>query len=147
MYERCVDGTSNRDQREALFSALRVFHQGAQATVGVGRLWVGGRIVTNHGGGDCDASVLILPDDWGRVLDLDEARQAQLYSLLTLQEIVVGSPLYLGLDNIRPVASMLDGFLCYPGHEDRWHDTWATVKGFDGQVIDGIEKGYVEVSL
>lgn len=146
-HERCVEGARNRAHREALFTAVRVFHQAAKATVGDGTLWIGGRIVTNHNDTPCDASILILPSDWNRLLDLNDQDRSQLYSLCTLQEVVVGSPLYAGLPSIRPVASMLDGFLCYPGQEDWWHDTWATVKGFDGQKIDGIEKGFVEVAL
>lgn len=115
--------------------------------MGAGRLWITGHIVTRRDDAPCDASVLILPDDWNRLLDLDEQERGQLYSLLTLQDVVVGPPIYLGLEHVKPVASMLDGFLCFPGHEDDWHETWSAVKGHDGQVFEGIEKGYVEVSL
>lgn len=147
IYERCVEKIALRDRREELFSSLTVFHHVAKRIVRRGSLWVGGTFVTADVSDACTVDVLILADDWNALTASSDADRTRLYSLLTLEDVIVGEPIYLGFDRMKPVCGEIDGFICFPGQENDWHDSWSSVKGHDGQAISGIEKGYVEVSL
>lgn len=91
--------------------------------------------------------MVVHPADWNALLALDEHDQNDLLGLLTHQDIIVGSmdpPQWWA--RLQPMGGAVDGFLCDPGNEDVWYQTWSSVKGSDGRIITGAEKGFVEVS-
>lgn len=147
VHDRCVLGAPNTERRQDLFGSLMTFVSLTQRIVGPSRLWIDGGFVTAKTRAPFDIDVVIKPDDWDRLLACTGRDRDRVFGMLTLQDVVVGDPLYLGFDRIQPLAGELDAFLCYPGQDSVWHDTWSCVKGDDGEIIEGISKGYVEVSV
>jgi hypothetical protein len=144
LYERCVAGAVNQDRRKELFEVLRVFFDVATRTVGPATYWVDGGFVTNKPQLPFDIDVLIIPDDWSQLSQADPREQMRMYGLLTLQDVIVGPPTYIGLERLQPFAGELDSFLCYPGQQAYWDETWSSLK-WGNQIVDGATKGYVEV--
>jgi hypothetical protein len=117
-----------------------------QGLIPSGRAWIDGGFTTLKAAAPGDIDVVILPESWDDLGALTGKQQEQVYGLLTLQDVILGFPMLVALQRIQPVGGALDAFLCYPGHEQVWHDTWACVKGDDGQIVPGAVKGYVEVT-
>lgn len=145
IHERFVSCAPDRHIREEAFASLRVFHQVARRIVRTGSLWVSGHftsINTDHP--DC-VDVLIVPDDWNQLSTAPPQDQEKLCGLLTMRDIVVGTPLYIGISELKPVSGEVDAYLCFPGQEDVWHDDWSGKA--DDPASGSSDKGYVQVSL
>lgn len=147
VHDRCVIGAPNAARRQELFGSLITFTELAKRIVGPCQLWVDGGFVTAKPKAPFDIDVVIKPDDWDRLLAYTGRDRDRVFGMLTLQDVVVGEPLYLGFERIQPLAGELDAFLCYPGQDEVWHDTWSAVKGDDGEIVEGAVKGYVEVRV
>ncbi|GAA4756348.1 DUF6932 family protein [Gordonia alkaliphila] len=146
VHERCVLDAPNTSHRQELFGSLITYTRLVQRVVGPATLWIDGGFVTAKRSVPFDVDVLIRPKDWTKLSSQPAGRERdRLYGLLTLQDVIVGTPLYVALERIQPLAGDLDSFLCFPGQEDVWHDTWSSVKDDDGDIIEGAIKGYVEV--
>jgi hypothetical protein len=147
VYERFVLDAPNRLHRELLFGALQTYMRLLQRLIPAGRMWVDGGFSTRKGTAPHDVDVVVHPDDWDSLASLGERDQTDLLGLLTHQDIIVGSfdpPQWWA--RLQPVGGALDAFLCYPGQEEVWYSTWASVKGPDGYIIPGAVKGFVEVN-
>jgi hypothetical protein len=145
LYERCVLDAPNQDRREELFMVLRTFIDITRRIIGAATLWIDGGFVTSKPAPPFDIDLLIIPADWAQLNTAAGRDRDRIYGLLTLQDIIVGHPLYLGFERIQPFAGELDSFLCYPGQEADWDLTWSAVK-WNGVLVPGMLKGYVEVS-
>lgn len=145
LYERCVSGAANGTRRAELFDVLISYLSVCRRVIGQAVYWIDGGFVTNKPAAPFDIDVAIVPDDWTMLEQNETARdELRIFGLLTLQDLIVGPPSYLGLQRLQPFGGELDAFLCYPGQEGVWHATWSSLK-WDNQVIPGREKGYVEV--
>jgi hypothetical protein len=114
--------------------------------LGAANYWIDGGFVTNKPDAPFDIDVAILPDDWSALERNDSVRdELRFWGLLTLQDLIVGPPTYVGLKRLQPFGGELDSFLCYPGHEPIWHGTWSALK-WDNVLVPGVIKGYVEVT-
>lgn len=147
VHDRCVLGAPNTPRRQELFGSLMTFTHLAERIVGPCALWIDGGFVTAKSAAPFDVDVVIKPTDWEHLRSLAGRDRDRVFGMLTIQDVVVGEPLYLGFERIQPLAGDLDAFLCYPGQDAIWHDTWSSVKGDDGTIIEGIAKGYVEVII
>ncbi|CPR57221.1 Uncharacterised protein [Mycobacteroides abscessus] len=147
VHDRCVIGAPNTARRQELFGSLITFTELAKRIIGPCQLWVDGGFVTAKAHAPFDVDVVIKPGSWDHLRSYTGRERDRVFGMLTLQDVVVGEPLYLGFERIQPLAGELDAFLCYPGQDDVWHDTWSAVKGDDGEIIEGAVKGYIEVAL
>lgn len=145
IHERFVSAAPDRAVREDAFASLRVFHHVARRIVRTGSLWVGGNFTSLHTDRPDSIDVLIVPDDWEQLAAAPPQEQEKLCGLLTMRDIVVGAPLYIGINELKPVSGEVDAYLCFPGQEDVWHDDWSA-KDAD-PASSSSDKGYVEVSL
>lgn len=145
IYDRFVLDAPNRDERELLFSSLHIYLRLVRRFDPAGRAWIDGGFGTQKAAKPHDVDVVIHPGDWSALEALPESQQNELLGPLTHQDVIVGSlgPLYV--ERLQPIGGALDGFLCVPGHEATWLDTWASVKDDDGSIIQGAAKGSVEV--
>lgn len=146
IYERFVLDAPNREHRELLYAAFHLHFRLVRRLVASGKLWVDGGFSTQKGAEPHDVDVVILPDDWTALEGLEERDQQDFMGLLTHQDVIVGSvdpPEWW--PRIQPVGGALDAFICVPGQESMWLQTWSSVKGDDGEIIPGAVKGFVEV--
>lgn len=146
IHDRCVLDAPNRETRQCLYNSLIAYTHLVRRIVGPATLWINGGFMTAKDDAPFDVDVVIHPADWDELEKVEPRDQNRIFGLLTLQDIIVGDPLYIGLDRLQPLGGDLDSFLCFPGQEDVWHDTWSSVK-VGGQVIEGARKGYAEVIL
>jgi hypothetical protein len=147
LYDRFVDDAPERAHREMLFSALNTYMMLLKRFVPHGRAWIDGGFATRKASAPHDVDVVVLPNDWEAVAALDDRDANDFLGLLTHQDIIVGSfdpPQWWA--RLQPIGGALDAFLCYPGHEHIWEQTWASVKGDDGEIVTGMAKGFAEVS-
>jgi hypothetical protein len=144
IYERFVWDAPHRNERENLFGALGGYLGVVMRLVPAGRAWIGGGFTIRMQDVPQDVDVLLLPDDWGSLKRLDGRARADFYALLTLRGVIVEQPV-MYLDQVRPVGGLLDGFLCRPGDEETWAETWSAVHGPHG-LVDGLAKGFAEVT-
>lgn len=93
-----------------------------------------------------DVDVVVLPSDPTVLERLDAKEFETLATLLTLQDVIVGSPWPMGLGRLQPMASALDSFIARPEDEIYWHDLWSSVKR-NGAHVPGERKGYAEVRI
>jgi hypothetical protein len=124
IYERLVFDAPHQNEREILFSALNSYLGAVARIIPSGRAWVGGAFIarTEHVPGGLD--VALIPDDWGSLKRLAGPVRDSLYGLVTLRGVIVGQPA-MYLDQVQPVGGLLDGFLCFPGDEETWAQTWS----------------------
>lgn len=144
LYERCVIGAPHRSRREELFAALRTFKDVTRRVIGQASLWIDGDLITAKPEPPSRIDVILVPDDWDALLAAEGRDRDRVFGLLTLHDVVVGHPLYIGLEAMQPFAGELDSFLCYPGDKEDWHEEWSLVN-WDDEVVSGAVKGYVEV--
>lgn len=140
IYERFVWDAPHRNERELLFNALTSYLGMATRIVPSGRAWIGGPLTVRGGDGiPGDVDVVLIPDDWGALKRLQGPARDALHSLLTLQGVLAEQPARY-LERVRPVAGLLDGFLCHPSDEDTWAAAWSR-----GPVAGSV-KGIAEVA-
>jgi hypothetical protein len=51
------------------------------------------------------------------------------------------------MSSIKPVGSVIDAYLCYPGHSDVWEAQFSEVVDEFQRPVQGAARGYVEVVL
>lgn len=147
LYERCVLDAHHRDRREELYRALRTFMDATRRCIGPSVLWIDGGFVTNKPTPPQGVDVVIWPQNWEEVQALTGRDAERVYGLMTLQDVLIGQPLYVGLPHLQPFAGELDAFLGYPGQDEYWDSMWSRVKGPGGAIVGGLAKGYVEVTV
>ncbi|WP_306991850.1 DUF6932 family protein [Amycolatopsis thermophila] len=124
IYERLVFDAPHQNAREILFSALNSYLGAVARTIPSGRAWIGGQFITRTPDVPSGLDVVLLPDDWGGLKRMTGRVRDSLYGLVTLRGVIVGQPA-MYLDQVQPVGGLLDGFLCFPGDEETWADTWS----------------------
>lgn len=144
VYERFVLDAPNREDREVLFSTLVGYLGTLKTIVPHGKAWIDGGFAMNKDATPHDVDLVFMPSDWEALRAKDPATEALLASLLTLQQVFVTSP-EMFLDRVQPYGGRIDAFICKPGQERYWLDTWSNVKR-DGQLVPGESKGFVEVT-
>ena len=77
----------------------------------------------------------------------DMLRSDRIYPLLTLGQLIIGSPVAGGLQRLQPVGGLVDAFLALPQSQMYWAALWSRLKGPDGRPEPGTRKGFVEVSV
>lgn len=145
IYERFVLDAPERDHRETLFSAFQTYYRLVKRFLPSGAMWVDGGFGTRKATAPHDVDVVLHPSDWAQLEALDDQAETDFLGLLTHQDIIVGSLGPIWLPRLQPVGGALDSFLCYPGQEPMWMETWSSVKGDDGLIVDGASKGFAEV--
>lgn len=148
IYERCVKDAPHSPWRETVFDALKTYlavlrHRGL---VPAGTAWIDGGFMTQKPAGPFDVDVVVHPTHWSRLNSLTDKEEAALFGALTLQDVIVGSPVLSYVPRIQPVVGALDAFICHPGEEAYWEQTWASVTDANHVVIPGAVKGFAEVS-
>lgn len=147
VYERFVEDAPERGHREMLYAALSTYMMLLKRFIPSGRAWIDGGFGTQKGTAPHDVDVVVLPADWSALESMSEQDVTDFLGLLTHQDIIVGSmdpPQWWA--RLQPIGGALDSFLCYPGQEAMWEETWASVKGDDGAIVLGQLKGFVEVA-
>jgi hypothetical protein len=139
IYERLVFDAPHSNEREILFSALNSHLGVARSVIPAGRAWIGGPFVERRESVPRGLDVVLIPEEWGSLKRYTGPARDALYGLLTLRGVIIGQPVTY-LDQVQPVAGLLDGFLCFPGDEDTWEATWSAV----GQSAGA--KGFPEVA-
>jgi len=130
-----------------LYGALTTYMVLLQRLVPSGRAWLDGGFGTQKATEPHDVDVVLHPADWNALKALDERDRTDFLGLLTHQDIIVGSmdpPQWW--ERLQPFGGALDAFLCYPGQEAMWEQTWSSVKDSAGHIVPGAIKGFVEVS-
>lgn len=144
IYERLVLDAPNRERREMLFSALSVYLQRAKEFSKSGTAWINGGFAMKKSAPPHDVDIVWFPADWAEVENLPNDKRKDMYGLFTLQDVIVGSPGPEYFDRIQPIGGALDGFLSPPENKDYWFELWSAVKD-NGEIIEGAQKGFVEV--
>ena len=78
---------------------------------------------TQKASGPFDVDVVVHPTHWSRLNGLDSKDQAALLGAVTLQDVIVGTPVLSYVPRIQPVVGALDAFICQPGEENHWEQT------------------------
>ncbi|AXB45562.1 DUF6932 family protein [Amycolatopsis albispora] len=143
IYERLVCDAPYQNEREILFGALSSYLGVVCRIIPSGRAWIDGGLALWSEEPPGTVDVVLIPDEWGSLKKLDGAARAALYGMVTLRGAIIGQPA-MYLDQVQPVHGLLDGYLCVPGHEEVWAQTWSSVRGPYGPV-EGLVKGYAEV--
>ncbi|MFG1925647.1 DUF6932 family protein [Cryptosporangium sp. NPDC048952] len=145
IYERLVLDAPFRERRELLYAALAVHLRLMRELIPEGRAWIGGGFCVRKDQPPADVDVVILPAEWDDLRKIDIRGRMQLHALLTLQDVAVRTPpIWFG--RLQPVGGVLDAFICSPDREEYWHGAWSRVTDARGEVIDGLAKGYAEVT-
>jgi hypothetical protein len=104
LHQRCVAGAANSTRRQELFDVLLTFLNVCRRLVGPAAYWIDGGFVTNKPDAPYDVDVAILPDDWEALKNNASARdELRMWGLLTLQDLIVGPPTYVGLTRLQPL--------------------------------------------
>ena len=90
--------------------------------------------------------MVVLPMDWAAVRSLPDVARMNLHALLTLKEVSIAHPEDLWFSRLQPIGGLVDAYLCAPGQEATWQETWSRVVDAKGVVIDGQVKGFAEVT-
>jgi hypothetical protein len=149
IYERCVSDApaQQRQHREVLFSSLQSYTGMIRSLLKGGSLLVGGPFLSRDSVAPTGLDVVLVPADWEQLTRLPTDQQEQLHQLLTLNDIIVGHPITMYMKSIKPVGSVVDAYLCYPGQEDVWEDLLSEVVDEHQRPVEGVARGYVEVVL
>jgi hypothetical protein len=145
IYDRFVLDAPGRDHRELLFSALTTHLRLIQMIIPAGVAWIDGSFATHREMPPEDVDVVVHPNDWTAVRSLPAEARAHLHALLTLRDVSIAEPEDLWFSRLQPVGGLIDAYLCWPGHEATWHETWSRVTDAKGVVMNGRTKGYAEV--
>ena len=124
IYERLVFDAPHQNEREILFSALNSYLGAVAKIIPAGRAWVGGEFIARTQLVPNGLDVVLIPDDWGSLKRMTGPIRDSLYGLLTLRGVIISQPA-MYLDQVQPVGGLLDGFLCFPGDEETWAQTWS----------------------
>ncbi|MDX2357443.1 DUF6932 family protein [Dietzia sp. PP-33] len=146
VYDRMVLDAPHREHREMLFHALASYMAQVSRFVQSGRLWIDGGFSMRKPDEPHDVDVVVIPDDPAVIDSFTPEQRVDFMGLLTLQDVIIGSPGPCWMDRVQPVGGALDGFVAAPDALDPWLDTWSTVKR-NGAVVPGERKGFAEVRL
>ncbi|WP_433658088.1 hypothetical protein ACQPW1_39860 [Nocardia sp. CA-128927] len=145
LYDRFVDGSVHRTERERIFSALRLQAELMNEAAGQAPTWIGGdflsftnepprHAITVYQCRDLDHMMAILDHDgWP--------------SLLTLRDGFVSSPAATGIIRLKPVGGLVDAFLATPKTQPYWQGICSSGRDPDGQVLVPRRQGFVEVTV
>jgi hypothetical protein len=149
LYQRFVLEAPAAGFRNDTFLAGQVWLNRAADIFGPGHAWIDGGFTTWKTDIPHDMDIAYIPLDYSRAEAALSGSDG--WGLRTLQSVFYLHPEPGGhLLRLQPMGGMVDGFLIDPGvPEDliQWHNIWSAVKGRDGRIIPGLEKGYVEVSV
>jgi hypothetical protein len=124
IYERLVFDAPHQNEREILFSALNSYLGAVARIIPAGRAWIGGSFIARTELVPNGLDVVLIPDDWGSLKRMTGPARESLYGLVTLRGVIISQPA-MYLDQVQPVGGLLDGFLCFPGDEETWAQTWS----------------------
>ncbi|MBT2273452.1 DUF6932 family protein [Rhodococcus qingshengii] len=134
---RFVDGAPHSTRRDTILQAFELYAERVWEILPEARLWVDGGFVTHKAWEPKDVDVVILVSH-SDVVGID---QSKLLPLLT-QTAENGT-------RIQPMGGLVDGFIADmndPAVTHYWNDFWSTVTDEAKEPVEGIRKGYVEVT-
>ncbi len=146
IYRHFVANAPFQDERELIYEALRLYAKIVAKEFSDVTLWVNGGFVTHKSWAapkDTDVVVVIPQADYTNMCSTTDALR-----LFTLQRVSVGLPRTLApVPRIQPMAGLIDGFIVPddPTQLAVWHFTWSTVTDSNKNVVQGVQKGYLEV--
>lgn len=143
IHELFVAQAPFRERRERLFNALQLFADSVWDILPGARLWVDGGFVTHK--------TWAAPEDVDVVIVTTQAapekkRLLVEQGLLTFSDMkfdVMDTP--RSLNKLRPFGGLVDSYFADAKREDIWRLQWSKVRGPDGEIVDGLKKGFVEV--
>jgi hypothetical protein len=146
VYDRFVVDTPpvSREQRELIFAALSLHLRLIRRIIPGGRAWIDGSFATRGELSPKDVDVAICPTDRPRLESLPVEDRAQLYGLLTMQDVSVVHPV-IWLPRLQAVSGLVDAFIVRADQEATWDQRWSAVLGPDSEVLPDQKKGYAEV--
>ncbi|MGU3652516.1 DUF6932 family protein [Mycolicibacterium sp. A43C] len=146
LHQRFVaESPTHNDERARIFSALVVHLELLEDVGGPASVWVDGGFITYKEAAPHDVDLVYLCRDehhMGTML-----RSPDVFTLLTMADVIIGFPVEVGLQRLQPVGGLVDAFLTIPEGQMYWAAQWAKIKGPDGNRVPGTRKGFVEVSL
>lgn len=135
-----VGGAPYASERATIWAAFVAWHAAVSAMLPNARFWIDGGFATHKTWSapkDIDVVILVASADLNA---LSPAEQDRFSRLLTIDP--PGGP------RIQPMGDLVHAFYVVRSMPDRtayWHETWSKVKGDDGAIQAGINKGYLEV--
>lgn len=140
-----VESPNHNEIRRRVFTALELHLRLLSDIGGPAKVWVNGGFITYKAAPPHDVDLVYLCRDEGHMGQM--LRSEGIFNLLTLQNVVIGSPVAGGLPRVQPVGGLVDAFLAVPASYLYWAGLWSRLKGPDGRPVPGTRKGFVEVSL
>ncbi len=141
-----VKRAPHADHRDLLFRTLTVYLDMVQQLLPRGSAWVDGGFCTYKDAAPHDVDITLLVP---RSRAEDMAFIEQFLPLLTLKDVHAEEPVSFMSPRMQPMGGKIDAFLCVagdPAQEQYWDTVWSSVKGSDGEIVDGETKGYLEVT-
>jgi hypothetical protein len=147
VYQVFVVDAPNRDRRELIFGAFRIYAQLLWTHFPDARLWLNGGFVTYKDAEPHDLDVAFLVDSADLAKVFQEESDA--LSLLTFQGVSSQQPVFANIGRLQPFGGLIDSFFVpsdIPQVVDTWKDQWsmASNPAGDGYRND-LFKGYLEV--
>ncbi|WP_404814184.1 DUF6932 family protein [Kitasatospora fiedleri] len=147
MEDLFVTRAPHSETRKRIFDAFALYFTLVQDLIGRGTLWVNGGFCTHkeEPPKDIDLVIIANPED---IQHFGQAEEERLVQLLTLQGVNVGMPQAFS-PRVQPMGGLIDAFFILSEDFDAvkmWDTLWSSVKGADGNIIEGATKGYLEVS-
>lgn len=144
IYDRCVLDAPQRDARENLYSALTAYLGFLREIVPHGKAWIDGGFMMCKDTPPHDVDLVFFPDDWNALASKGEAEAAELFSLLTLQNVLCESPAAT-FARLQPFGGKIDAFIARPRDAAYWRSLWSSVKRH-GHPVPSETKGFAEVT-
>lgn len=143
LHEAFVVHAPYRERRQRLYDALRLFSDCVWDIIPDARLWIDGGFVTRKTwAAPDDVDVVIVGSGVEKHQRQELARRGLLTSRETTLELETKS---LPIGRLRPLGGLIDSYLTESKRSELWHRKWSQVTGPDGNEVDGVFKGYVEV--
>lgn len=132
------------ERRRLIFQALSLYSTLVWASVPQARLWIDGGFTTRkEWAAPKDTDVLVIVP----IEVFLECKTDAWWPLHTLQHVSAVEP-SMNSKRVHAMGGLVDAFV-EADHAPNllpWHELWSSVKGQDGLIIDGLRKGYVEVT-
>lgn len=134
-----------REARQRIFDALQVYAACVWGVLPQARLWIDGGFAS-HKDWEApeDVDVAIVVDD----INTTERAQLVTAGLLTLATVSakIGDVELPEFSRLRPMGGLVDSYLATRTTRDVYRMQWSRVRGPDREIIEGVLKGFLEVT-
>jgi hypothetical protein len=145
IYEDFVVAAPFRPRRELIFRALELQLDLLREYFTDAKVWINGGFATKKPwAAPEDADIVVVVP----LVQYSKAMEDRCLPLWTLQN-VTASPPDATTSKLHPMGGLIDAFCIpdMPAALDAWDRNWSLVKDEDGQLLPGVNKGYLEVIL